>query len=88
MNKLKALGIAGQKGGVGKTTLATCLAVAAQEDGLKVAIFDIDDQGSASFWHDERRKTLPHGIPCPSFHSMPSGSKRCSRQPRKKERTS
>ena len=35
-----------------------CLAVAAQEDGLKVAIFAIDDQGSASFWHDERRKTL------------------------------
>ena len=56
--KLKTLGIAGQKGGVGKTTLATCLAVAAQEDGLKVAIFDIDDQGSASFWHDERRKIL------------------------------
>ena len=56
--KLKTLGIAGQKGGVGKTTLATCLAVAAQENGLKVAIFDIDDQGSASFWHDERRKIL------------------------------
>ena len=56
--KLKTLGIAGQKDGVGKTTLATCLAVAAQEDGLKVAIFDVDDQGSASFWHDERRKIL------------------------------
>ena len=49
MNKLKALGIAGQKGSVGKTTLATCLAVAVQEDGLKVAIFDIDDQGSICF---------------------------------------
>ena len=58
LRNLKVLGVAGQKGGVGKTTLATCLAVAAQEDGLKVAIFDIDDQGSASFWHDERRKTL------------------------------
>ena len=58
LRRLNVLGIAGQKGGVGKTTLATCLAVAAQEDGLKVAIFDIDDQGSASFWHDERRKTL------------------------------
>ena len=58
LKRLKVLGVAGQKGGVGKTTLATCLAVAAQEDGLKVAIFDIDDQGSASFWHDERRKTL------------------------------
>ena len=50
LRNLKVLGIAGQKGGVGKTTLATCLAVAGQEDGLKVAIFDIDDQGSASFW--------------------------------------
>ena len=43
--KVKVLGVVGQKGGVGKTTLATCLAVAAQEDGLKVAIFDVDDQG-------------------------------------------
>ena len=58
LRNLKILGIAGQKGGVGKTTLATCLAVAAQEGDLKAAIFDIDDQGSASFWHDERRKTL------------------------------
>ena len=58
LRNFKVLGVAGQKGGVGKTTLATCLAVAAQEHGLKVAIFDIDDQGSASFWHDKRRETL------------------------------
>ena len=87
LRNLKVLGIAGQKGGVGKTTLATCLAVAGQENGLKVAIFDIDDQGSASFWHDERRKTCTRNLLL-SFHSTPFGSKRCSRQPRKKERTS
>ena len=68
---LKVLGVAGQKGGVGKTTLATCLAVAAHEAGLKVAIFDIDEQGSASFWHDERRKTLETEAPAVvSLHAI------------------
>ena len=69
--KVKVLGVVGQKGGVGKTTLATCLAVAAQEDGLKVAIFDVDDQGSASFWHDRRRETLKNDAPAVlSLHAV------------------
>ena len=73
--KLKVLGVAGQKGGVGKTTLATCLAVAAHESGWKVAIFDIDEQGSASFWHDERRKTLQTESPAVvSLHAIRLGA--------------
>jgi len=47
---MKVLAILSQKGGVGKTTLATCLAVASENDGKKTAIFDLDPQATASFW--------------------------------------
>ncbi len=51
---MKTLAILSQKGGVGKTTLATCLAVAAQADQKKVAILDLDPQATSSFWLDVR----------------------------------
>lgn len=47
--------VAQQKGGAGKTTLAAHLAVAWAETGRRVAIVDIDPQGSLSRWHDRRR---------------------------------
>lgn len=56
---MKTLAILSQKGGVGKTTLATCLAVAAEADGKKVAIFDLDPQATASFWLDVRKADNP-----------------------------
>lgn len=55
---MKVLAITSQKGGVGKTTLATALAVAADQDGQSVALFDLDPQASACFWSDRRRKEL------------------------------
>lgn len=51
---MKVLSVISQKGGVGKTTLATALAVEASRDGKKTVLFDLDPQASASFWMDTR----------------------------------
>jgi chromosome partitioning protein len=56
---MKILAIISQKGGVGKTTLATALAVAAESDGKRAAVFDLDPQASATFWHDTRQDESP-----------------------------
>lgn len=56
---MKVLSLISQKGGVGKTTLATAIAVAASNDGKQVALFDLDDQASACFWSDIRESELP-----------------------------
>lgn len=52
---MKVVSLVSQKGGVGKTTLATALAVAAHQDGKQVFIVDLDPQASASFWMDTRQ---------------------------------
>lgn len=52
---MKVLSIVSQKGGVGKTTLATALAVEATRQGKSAVIFDLDPQASASFWKDTRQ---------------------------------
>jgi cellulose biosynthesis protein BcsQ len=39
---MKVLSVVSQKGGVGKTTLATALAVEASRDGKKTVMFDLD----------------------------------------------
>ena len=43
-----------QKGGTGKSTLSTQLAVYATELGEHVLIVDLDPQGSAEVWHERR----------------------------------
>jgi chromosome partitioning protein len=48
-----------QKGGSGKTTLAFCCAVAAQERGAKVLILDMDAQGTAEAWYQDREADTP-----------------------------
>jgi chromosome partitioning protein len=50
--------IAQRKGGAGKTTLATQLAVAWSRCGVRVAALDIDPQGSFSAWVELRRARL------------------------------
>ena len=61
--KTKVLAIISQKGGAGKTTLATHLAVAAENFGLSTAIFDLDPQASATVWADRRGEAYPAVVP-------------------------
>lgn len=46
--------LAATKGGVGKTTLASALAVRAAEESKRVALIDVDTQPSLSGWWDRR----------------------------------
>lgn len=60
---MQVITLAAQKGGVGKTTLAVNLAVAAQAAGIKTALFDLDPQESATAWSEHRKAELPHVEP-------------------------
>jgi len=52
-----SIAVANTKGGVGKTTLAACLAVRAAEDNKRVALVDLDPQGSLVQWWERRGET-------------------------------
>ena len=52
-----------ENGGVGKTTVALNLAVAAVQKGRKVAVMDIDQQATASKWTDRRTDEMPWVVP-------------------------
>ncbi len=56
---MHVLSVIAQKGGAGKTTIATALAVAAELDGKRAAIFDLDPQATACFWADVREADTP-----------------------------
>jgi chromosome partitioning protein len=51
---MMTLAICASKGGVGKTTLAAALAIAATEDGLYVGLIDTDPQQSLARWMELR----------------------------------
>jgi chromosome partitioning protein len=53
---VKTIALIAQKGGVGKTTLAVNLAVAA---GMRTILFDLDQQESAVIWADRRKNDMP-----------------------------
>jgi len=53
--EMKTLGIISQKGGSGKTTLAVHMAYCAAMHDRKVALIDIDPQGSAYDWNESRK---------------------------------
>lgn len=46
--------IISQKGGAGKTTIATNIAVQAVRDKLSVCLIDLDPQATSSVWHSAR----------------------------------
>jgi chromosome partitioning protein len=57
---MKKIALIAQKGGVGKTTVAVNLAVAAQAAGFRTVLFDLDPQESAVVWSDRRSAEFPH----------------------------
>jgi len=56
--------ILGEKGGTGKTTLATNLAGLRATAGQQVLLVDADRQGSASYWAEHRRTTARPAVTC------------------------
>ncbi len=58
---MKTLAIVSQKGGVGKTTIAVHIAVAAASAGYSVAIIDLDPQATAAQWADWRNAASGEG---------------------------
>jgi chromosome partitioning protein len=56
---MKTVAIISQKGGTGKTTVAIHLAVAAEQRGVRTAVFDLDPQASATSWADKRQTPAP-----------------------------
>lgn len=66
MTTLQTVAIVAEKGGVGKTTLALTLAVAAVRAGRKVAIFDVDTQATAANWTDRREAEFPWVVATPA----------------------
>ena len=60
------ISVVAEKGGVGKTTLALTLAVAAVQAGRKVAVFDLDPQATAAQWTDRRDNEFPWVVATPA----------------------
>jgi len=65
---VQVIAILSQKGGVGKTTLATCIAVAAQADGKATCLLDLDPQATAAAWADRRLEAS--GLDEPTVQSI------------------
>ena len=60
---MHTIAVISQKGGVGKTTLAIHLAVAAHQAGYAATIFDLDPQATAETWGQWRDERPPEVIP-------------------------
>ena len=63
--RMRTITLVTQKGGAGKTTVATSLAVAAQQASETVAAFDLDPQGSLVEWGRIRAKAEEAAITDP-----------------------
>jgi chromosome partitioning protein len=66
----KIITIAQQKGGAGKTTIASHLAVAFSQKGKRVTAIDIDPQASLTKWHQLREEKFGVGYTGMQFASV------------------
>jgi chromosome partitioning protein len=64
---MKTIALIGQKGGSGKTTIATALAVKALQNKKSVALIDLDPQGTATKWGEIRGQDTPAIVSCQIF---------------------
>ena len=69
---MKVVAIISQKGGVGKTTIAVHLAVAAVQAGYTVALVDLDPQATAAQWSDWRGGENPAVVAAPHARLTPT----------------
>lgn len=53
---MRIVALINQKGGVGKTTLASTLAVLAHQAGFSTALLDTDPQAGLARWYEDRKK--------------------------------
>jgi chromosome partitioning protein len=56
---MQVVGLISRKGGSGKTTLATTLAVMGEQAGLRSLLVDLDPQGSSAAWWKARDAATP-----------------------------
>jgi chromosome partitioning protein len=66
----KVITVAQQKGGAGKTTVAAHIAVALSQKGNRVAVVDIDPQGSLGHWHAIREEKFGEGYTGLTFTAL------------------
>jgi chromosome partitioning protein len=67
---MRTIGLVQQKGGVGKTTIATNLAMTFQKRGYSVLLVDADPQGTARDWSAKSEAHTPTtvGVDRPTVH--------------------
>lgn len=71
---MRTLAVISRKGGAGKTTLATSLAVSAWRAGLKTILVDLDPQRSAALWGRTRQTPGPAVISTSAGKLFPAWS--------------
>jgi chromosome partitioning protein len=59
---MKVIAVVSQKGGCGKTTITTELAVASMRAGYRTLVLDMDPQASAGVWGDDRGGRPPQVV--------------------------
>ncbi|MBV9826046.1 MAG: AAA family ATPase [Alphaproteobacteria bacterium] len=80
MTDTKILAVICRKGGVGKTMLATHLAVAAQNLGLITAVLDLDPQANSAMWGDNRGSDAQPAVVAAQANRLPVFIKQAQEQ--------